>query len=350
MSYRDDRGARIINALSRIFSMRHRDVTLTVALCLSMALHALVGVGAAERYVRATRVWLPGFPVETETAAPIYVSAEPHPEDVKLRLGENGSTGTAIDSSPGNEPQVARSGFQDQPFLSRDPVGPGRVGDPPTKSTALPGDGGAEESPAQPQAEAARPPTFGVPPESDSMQKPFQAPQVDQANDNSAPADVFKKSPPANPQELREPTFDQLAAPSAKPAVASDGRPGPPTAADPAPLSESEIDPVSSANAMAMDLNRGATVARAGRKHRVTRPRLDIGAKADLTSLRTGSLVLKIRIDATGNVQHVSVIKSSGSSALDQICKVAAYEWWFEPLKDEPGQPPMNEFPFIIVF
>jgi len=375
--------------------MRRSDVTLTIALCLSLAFHALLCVGAAERYVHGAKIWLPGFPRD-ELAAALYID-EPVPltEESPLRLGEPDAAGTAIDSSPGEEPLLAPKGFQDQPFLSRDPVGPGKVGDEPSESLMVPGDGSSGmPAPPVPPSNAA----VGLPTEQTAMQ-PFEPPKPSaapveakpQPDDTPAPpvpqpqpmVDLQDRGPTdseANaslPQQPAAPQRDAAAAddpatdnpaipepeaashpevqPAPSPASPSPGmppssgaRPGPLTAADPAPKAESEIDPISKVDSL--NLRRGSTVARSGRKHRVTRPQLDLAAKADLFSLRAGSLVLGLRIDQTGNVSHVKILRSSGSEALDQTCKVAAYNWWFEPLTDKTGRRIADEFPFVIVF
>jgi outer membrane biosynthesis protein TonB len=38
-------------------------------------------------------------------------------------------------------------------------------------------------------------------------------------------------------------------------------------------------------------------------------------------------------------VQNVEILQSSGSNNIDQPCKVAVYNWWFEPQKDKDGRP-----------
>jgi TonB family protein len=322
--------------------MRPRDVTLTIALSLSLALHALLCVGAAERYVHSARIWLPGFPRD-ELAASLYIE-EPVAltDDPKLRLGEPDASGTAIDASPGDEALLAPQGFQDQPFLSRDPIGPGNVGEEPTDSQAIPGDGSAAQpSPPVPQSD----PVMGLPAEQIAMQ-PYEPPKekIDAPKQEEDGLGAIQPAPPPQEASPAGPT-----APPSPPQVASVGaNPGPLTAADPAPRGESEIDPVSMVGTL--NLRRGSTEARSGRKHRVTRPQLNLAAKADLFSLRAGSLVLGLRIDSEGNVSHVKVLKTSGSEALDQTCKVAAYNWWFEPLTDKTGRRIADEFPFVIVF
>ncbi|MFI5380200.1 MAG: energy transducer TonB [Tepidisphaerales bacterium] len=58
------------------------------------------------------------------------------------RFGEDEAKGTAIKSSPGDEPMAGREGKQDQPWLSQDPVGPALNPPEPSPYTGLPGDNG----------------------------------------------------------------------------------------------------------------------------------------------------------------------------------------------------------------
>src|SRR5262245_25474703 len=123
--------------------MRKRDVSFTIALCASLVVHAGISLTMSESYVREFgRIWLPGFGRASLAEVDVPQMAMFRPEDdPRFRLGESDATGTAIDSSAGDQPMLAPQGLQDQPFLSRDPIGPGKIGDPPTESTALPGDG-----------------------------------------------------------------------------------------------------------------------------------------------------------------------------------------------------------------
>jgi TonB family protein len=61
-------------------------------------------------------------------------------------------------------------------------------------------------------------------------------------------------------------------------------------------------------------------------------------------------VVLKISIDETGKVISASVYRSSGSIHIDQPCQLAAYEWWFEPLKDKSGKLQKDVILFAISF
>ena len=60
---------------------------------------------------------------------------------------------------------------------------------------------------------------------------------------------------------------------------------------------------------------------------------------SDLEVLRSPIVRLKLTIDKTGNVTSAELFGSCGSDAIDQACRLAAQNWWFEPLKDPSGMP-----------
>lgn len=97
-------------------------------------------------------------------------------------------------------------------------------------------------------------------------------------------------------------------------------------------------------------LHDGRLEVRQGRKVKTTRPHLLLGAQVDLFSMRNPTVVLKIAIDATGRVTSADVIQSSGSTELDQPCRVAVYDWWFEPSRDKRGRPIADVVVFTIRF
>ena len=71
---------------------------------------------------------------------------------------------------------------------------------------------------------------------------------------------------------------------------------------------------------------------------------------ADLMTRASPMLVLKIHVDETGKVTSADVFRSSGSADVDQPCKLAAYNWWFEPAKDKAGKPIKDVILFAIRF
>jgi TonB family protein len=51
------------------------------------------------------------------------------------------------------------------------------------------------------------------------------------------------------------------------------------------------------------------------------------------------TVVLKISIDEKGKPIHPEIVSSSGSDAIDQPIRVAAYDWWTEPTHNKAGKP-----------
>jgi hypothetical protein len=164
------------------FPMRHRDFSWTVALCLSLAIHAAVIRWRAEAYVSDHN------PIRLAALSPIWIAesaAKNQPDDVGL-LGDDKGTGYATDASPGDLELLARKGEQDQSNLSRDPQSLGQPNAQAMQSLTPPGDNGANGSRAAQDQTAAQ-----------SENHPFGVQQTQQ------PAPAFKtpqdKGPGPNP-------------------------------------------------------------------------------------------------------------------------------------------------------
>jgi TonB family protein len=319
-------------------------------------------------------------PIYTTSGAPIRDTI----------LGDAEGKGDAADVSPGDEPMQAALAPQAQAFLSRDPEGPGRVGQDPSMSTQIPGENGngddappamfgaatppaAQPAPAfaPPKTVTANEPTEPVPySKRGSLTNVIGAPITLEPSPNdrdpsrsTAQDDNDQQSPDHKPDQAVPPVayaslVDPTPAPRTPPAPpqpqaqsAGGGKPGPAVAAaDPAPQSDSESDPFSKSGAV--KFKRGSTDIQFGRKHKIVRPRLGLAGEADMLNLRQPiTLVLALTLDETGKVISVTVIKSSGSNNVDQACKVAAYQWWLEPTKDKAtGKPVKDVVPFVIGF
>ncbi len=307
--------------------MNRRDVSFTFALCASLVAHALLSIAAVELYVRdvGSRIFTP----------PLTRAA---PEVERAMLGDAGGVGEATDASPGERQLLARAGIQDQPFLSCDPVGPGIVGDDPSFSTVPPGDGEPRVAPpplpAPAFAATEEPGPVGMPaaPEVQPVEPATDDENGDLATSHAIPLVAVAPLAAHGPPEIE--TQQTM-----NPGVAA-------PAADPAPLGESESDPVSVVGTL--DLRAGSTDVRGGRRHRIVRPRLTLDAKMDLVSLGSTRLVLRLRLDAAGNVVSSHVVRSSGSKSVDQIVKVTSYEWWFEPARDASGLLITTPFDFAV--
>lgn len=248
------------------------------------------------------------------------------PADPWKRLGDSAGTGSAIADSPGDQPLIAPKSGQDQPFLSLDPAGPGDIGNDPTDSL-LPQ--GAPPRPPPQLVESAEPPgpqiPFGVAVPPGELSIPIAR------KTNLEPFGGGAESPST------ESAADQPPLP-----------PGSPQSADPAPAGRLESDPTTVTGGV--EFRQGETAVRLGRAAKITRPRLDLAARADLFSGARPFIVLKIRTDSSGNVIHADVFRTSGSANIDQPCRLAAYKWWFEPPKDSEGKPQEDVFLFSIRF
>jgi TonB family protein len=133
-----------------------------------------------------------------------------------------------------------------------------------------------------------------------------------------------------------KPVADSAAAAAAT--SARGGVPGPPMeAADPAPDTGLESDPF--ARIPGVEFHDGKVAARSGRRIKPVRPRLSETAKRDLLGLQFPTILAKVRIDKTGKVTDVTVLRGSGSQAVDMPVYRALWEWWFEPPTDKKGNP-----------
>jgi len=320
--------------------MRHRDFSWTVALCLSLGIHAAVIRWRAEAYVAANN------PVKLTAPSRIWIAeleaSKAPPEDVG-QLGDEKGTGYATDASSGDVELLARKGEQDQSYLSRDPQSLGQASAAPSQSLTPPGENGANGSRAAQDESAAQSTNhpFGVQ-QTAKAAPAFKAPPDSQHG--PAPA-AHPDSPPAQPAIAQS-----AAAPVAVTAYrAPSGRPGAPAAAEnPAPQGQSDSDPFTVVGSL--EFRPGSTKVQCGRKHKITRPRLSWDTVYDFQGMTSASVVLELQLDETGQVISATVIKSSGSNSIDEPCKLAAYSWWFEPAKDATGKPIKDEIKFTIKF
>jgi TonB family protein len=159
--------------------------------------------------------------------------------------------------------------------------------------------------------------------------------------------------PPVAPSPPRvdpaEPRLTRASTPP-RPANGDGHTPGKPTVqANPAQPSDSDSDPFARIGSSIW--RDGRLDIRMGRKVKTTRPRILLAGEVDLFTMEGASVVLKIAIDASGNVTDVDILKSSGYGAdIDQPCRVAVYDWWFEPTRDKSGRPVPDVLTFTIKF
>ena len=286
-------------------NMTPRDVSLTTALCLSLLAHGVLAYITFEgaRLQMAT-IRLPGFPREPADVI------EADPIDTS-RLGGESNDGLSPNASPGEETLRAKEAPSDQALLSRDPQGPGRIGDLPSFSLVPQTDESAVD--ATPTALVMNRSAPVLPVASDEP-LPFGA-----GSDVAAVLLPRPARPDMTPAEQQSPV-----AKSSKPA------------ADPAIMSPSESDAFSTLGGI--EFRDGRIESRLGRAFKSVRPHLSLPAQIELMGLAERRIVLKLRIDATGKVVAVDVVRSTGSDSVDQPVKLVMYQWWFEPPKSPNGQ------------
>ena len=294
--------------------MGHRDHTFTLALIASLLLHAaIVFVVADDAVRRGSDASVHAAP---STVRPVdevaYVVRPPPPQQLDDLFGDAHGMGDALNTRRGDEPMSSREGGQTQGFLSRDPVGMGKIDKEPSMSVLPSGSGDVSPlkglppppSPAQPP-----PPASVVPFGAAELTAKLSFPHVTRARDRYVP-------PAATP--------------------APPGAPGPQVAAaDPAVMSDSESDPFTKrTDDNAVVFRDGRVDVRLGRKVKTIRPHLSFASQVDLMSMQFPRLLVRVHIHTDGTVRRVDIVKSSGSVSADQEVKLALYEWWFEPTKD----------------
>jgi TonB family protein len=302
--------------------MGNRDHTFAIALIASLLLHAAIVFVVADDALR--RVDGATGHAGRTTVQPVeevsYVVRPPPTRSLDDLFGDARGTGDSINTRRGEQPMQSREGGQTQGFLSRDPVGMGKIDKEPSMSV-LPS-GSAIVSPLK----GLSPPPSPPPPPAAASIVPFGA------------AELTEKLPVPHVTRARP----RYAAPAATPS-----RPGAPgaevAAADPAVMSDSESDPFSKrTDDKAVVFRDGRVEARLGRKVKTIRPHLSFASQVDLMATQFPRLVVRVHIHADGSVRRVEIVKSSGSVSADQEVKVALYEWWFEPAKDD-----VVEFPIV---
>jgi TonB family protein len=328
--------------------MFRRDHSLTAALCVSVVAHAgmvfiLVGelLDAPHPPPAALSRTLES---KNDPASPIFLPHNP-PPPTDLLFGDPNGTGDAANSAPGDRPIVGRDAGQVQAFLSRDPVGAGEVGAEPTMNVLPQGVAGDPAEPLEKSTPAdAKPPIAVVPPVGGDVSD-----VIGIRGTETAP--LVRRKVPVQPDDSKTAIAEQ--APRLNEMVArSAGGDAPQTSrtppADPAAMSDSESDPFAHGS-NSIEFRDGRVDVRFGRKVKTVRPRLSLAAKFDLMGMEYPRMVVRLHVEANGDVRDVEIIKSTGSRAADQEVKVALYQWWVEPPKDKRGTAlaDVAEFPII---
>jgi TonB family protein len=294
--------------------MSRGDHTFAISMAASVVLHACIAMSLLRQEPAAPLAPTSAPPVAP--AASIFIDDNP---DASLEFGTADGAGIAANERPGDQPLAAPQADQAQAFLSRDPVGAGSVGDDPSMSV-LPRTV-AQAAPAQQFA------ALGAAPPAMQLIAP------NRTGTDDTPLVRVKNSP----------------VPMSNIPQQADGAIGsnlPP--ADPAVMSDSESDPFTPN--MTVEFRDGALQARLGRKVKTVRPKLTITARIDLMSMNAPTMTVRLAVDAKGEVRKVDIIRSSGSVGADQAVKVALYQWWIEPKRDDNGRAVASVLTFPIVW
>ena len=323
---------------------------LTAAALASLLAHALLF--ATFSVVRV------GGAVAPEVAEMAVVFEDPeaakfHNPPPEFEIGRPEAEGYGTHEVAGREEQVAREAPQDQPQLSLDPVGRSKVVEVPSAPLEQPG-----QSAAQPAQSATRLEAPAVPPAPAFVPRawPLDRASLAELLERLTPL-VAEWTPPATLSENNEtpsapaptpPNVPQVPMPpaEARPQMPSPQATG--TGADPAPKSDSEVDAFSVLGSA--QFREGRVTVRSGRQVKTRRPKIGLAGLIDLSQRSTAQVLLKVAIDETGKVTNVEVAKSSGSNEIDQPCRVAMYEWWFEPKRGPDGRAVPDVFQFGISF
>ena len=393
----------------------------TIGCCASLVAHAALTWWGLRTYVRETDVGLRyAAPAWQLTKAQEWVDIEPVADTLKepepprailpeppeiiryTRFGEAEGKGQAANSAMGEQLLQAMLGQQEQAWLSRDPVGPGRLPDEPSESIARRGDGGAGGRVGSP-GEGGRGGMFGVPPAPTMapriVKRPAALVEIEKARAEvlaaapktdplanligiaeggalpSAPAtrpielaraekriDAQKaiegqdegverkrkadkaSTPPAPavpdvPEVTQVKTGQMTAAASGQGGNAGGGAGVPGARAEEAdPAPQGDSESDAFSSKGTVIVTAGKIDARLGRDVKPVKPRLRIKAGLDVYSIADSSVTMLVKIDAAGKVTDVKIVKSSGSNDIDLPTVVAMYKWWIEPAKDKEGK------------
>lgn len=325
-------------------------------------------------------------PIPKPELAPEPGMAKPIPMDGFGELTGDVNA-TAMHSLSGDKPMQAPRSDQDQPLIRREPSM--RTGDPDgVKGTQEPSDASEAEvakpavavsaepklvpppqqpkpapapTPVPPREPAPEPVKIATPepqrerlPQSVAASVLVPGPASDIALAGKNPSEVLPKPVEiASAQDIRQKRVSvdpPVAAAKATKDVAepSAKKTSQVPAGDVAPQSDSDLDAFTMTGSA--DFRPGKVVARFGRAVKTVRPKLSLAGRNDLLSLMDPTVILEVQADATGTVRDVRITRSSGSNEVDQPCKLAMYQWWFEPPRDSAGRPRSSVMTWTIHF
>jgi TonB family protein len=147
-------------------------------------------------------------------------------------------------------------------------------------------------------------------------------------------------NPSTHPSAAEAAARGAMASPEASTTPGPPGSPGSPGRSSAAGglggnKSDSDFDPVTKDdNFFFRD---GKVVARDGRKVKTVRPHISEAGAMAIESMEQAICTVAFKIDETGKVVDVNILRSSGSNLIDHPIYLAAWKWEFEPLRDREG-------------
>jgi hypothetical protein len=337
--------------------MKRRDLSVTIALCVSLAVHAMIllALAAVEVHELSRSLHHPApdlhallalRPRSATPDRPMIAPPPADPVDYEELFGERGSKGAAANSSPGDQPMEAPQGSQEQAALTPRPGLPNSAAGQSNPSSGGAAASGANETTPRPPAAVATP--FGPPPDpaapfgvslaTDSVSPPLKTAKK--------PTSAVSAQPPPKAQPATRPLVALASAADSAAAHVSDATP-PTTAAAAAAQasrgpageagnkSESESDPF--VTRPTFTWHNGKLEARDGRKVKTVRPKLTDAGEVAVATLESPMVSFVVSIDDAGKVIGVDYLHHSGSNEIDLPAYRAMFEWEFEPTKDKRG-------------
>jgi len=142
----------------------------------------------------------------------------------------------------------------------------------------------------------------------------------------------------SSPPDSTPTVVQQSSGPGGAPGVAA-------PSADVAPQTDSEVDPFTKMGFITFKPGRADV--KFGRKIKTTRPQLLLAGQWASVTMKKQTVQVGIRIDSTGKVTNVDIVRGSGTNDIDLPIQRAIYDWWIEPIKDRFGTVPSSDLIFL---
>ncbi len=331
-------------------AMGRKSPLLTAALCTSLTVH-LLGLSALawwyvaytppERWAAIDRQKILIDAINSPRRPPAALPPKKRPPPPKMQTqkpsealrddsGEATGTGTANRSTPGEQPMLARQGYE-QADLMRDNPDDSLI-DP---ESLMPAAGGAAEGSVAKKQSVARAgqytPDFVA--ESHAITDPDVAtPKPAASHKGVGPLPVVEKSDPGAPVPAAAKATVVVAKADAKQTEV-------PKAVRGHRATASDTESVALAKETSATIRAGKVEGRHGLRVTWKNPSFGLASVHDGEVLGQFRVLIGAQVDTDGNVVNIQILQSSGSTNIDKDYENAAYEATFEPPKDQDGHP-----------